>query len=174
MHLPKTLLLLPPALLAITLLAWPRPSKFTATPSLTEPSTSQLDRNAHLVEFPRAGTRRPASQHEEEWDDEVLIKALARLGKADLPDPGQVTRIEELIALPSRARRTLELLQGPNLYRGAPPSQEERSLNSPERGAVLALGFAAATYGRPALGIHPRCNPWGGTPKHVGWDYIAL
>ena len=78
------------------------------------------------------------------WNDPELIAALELLGRLpDLLDPELEQHARPILIEPARVTRSLELLQGPQLVRAGV------ELSFGERGATLALGLAAATYGRP-------------------------
>lgn len=148
----KSLLLPIPALFLVTLWAWPdRPDlpERGSAPRHHNPGPDETGAAPLSGAPPPAAARYPAQQEEGLWDDEELIAALTRLGELGQPDPRLGVRVGELLERPSRAERTLVLVQGTRLTDG------NQALTLPERGAVLALGFAAATYGRPGKDAPP-------------------
>ena len=91
-----------------------------------------------------------ATAETEPWNDAALIAALAHLGEVDqVRDPRLVARSRPILEVPSRTTRTLGLARGTTLV------DDPGDLSPAERGAILALGLAGATYGRPSAKAPP-------------------
>jgi hypothetical protein len=128
------------ALLLATWWFWPGSVGQPASAAPTGTSRAS-DPKAELL----APAHRPEgrSAAEESFDDADLIAALAWLGEVgQVFDPRLEPRSRPVLERPARARRTLELVQSTVLV------DDPQTLALSERGAVLALGLAAATYGR--------------------------
>lgn len=92
------------------------------------------------------------------WDDETLIAALVHLGEVEeLRDPRLLPRSRPILVAPARTARVLELARGRSLQDGGDggDAKDGAGLSPAERGAVLALGLAGATYGRPGAQAPP-------------------
>lgn len=139
-------------LLTALLWAWPNRGDLperSSTLGHHDPGSDETEAAPLLGSPSQGAARNPAQQDGEAWADGELITALTRLGELGPPDPRLGARLAALLEWPSRAERTLQLVQGPRLTGG------NQTLSLPERGAVLALGFAAATYGRPGADAPP-------------------
>ena len=121
---------------------------FRASRRTDEASTAKVDRSTEAAEPTlqlvggEAPTRR-SSARAPAWTDGALIAALAALGEVEgLDDQRLVPRADPILKIPSRVERSLRLLADDRLV------DDPISLSLPERGAILALGLASATYGR--------------------------